>query len=323
MAKNVPSDPKLRAAFNKSAAMSAAKSFGVSPASVGEAYRSGFVSGNTPLYGSSANSVQQTILTYTPEDYYDPITESLNEEGQAKEEALRRAGLGRNDYSDYFYNPFSPEEYEDKDVATPQASAPLLDIPTSTTNYKRPRTVAAGWVATATDVGSTPTGTLTVIFRDGTPYNFYDVPETVWLGFHQSISKGRSYLNLPNSRNGSIGTLLAYSHGPADVSALSADMLKAVYAAARMQQIYNRDKSGKTYYQYEQRRRATTSSGNPKVGGKSSKAKVLATYSETGSKEVKVRVPHRIKTVGSPQGSTAARRGGTNPNKTAGKNPHQ
>lgn len=307
MAKNVPSDPTLRAAFNKSAAMSAAKGFGVPAAPIGQAYDSKFVSGDTPIYGRSAK-IQQTILTYKPQDYYDPLTESLTEEGQAKEEALRRAGLGRNDYSDYFYNPLSPEDYEDTDVEPPQAAAPLLDIPTSTTNYKRPRTVAAGWAATSTDAGSTPTGTLTVIFRDGTPYNFYDVPETVWLGFHQSISKGRSYLNLPNSRNGSIGTLLAYAHGPADVSSLSADMIQAVYAAARMKQIYDRDKSGKTYYQYQERLRPKAKPGGGKV---------------LGTRNGQVRQSVRVATVGSSQKTTAAKKGGTNPNKTSGKNPSQ
>jgi hypothetical protein len=61
--------------------------------------------------------------------------------------------------------------------------AAISILPTSTTNPDRPRTVAAGY-----DGGR---GVLTVVFRDGTFYNYYDVSEDEWGQFKSSYSKGR------------------------------------------------------------------------------------------------------------------------------------
>jgi hypothetical protein len=60
--------------------------------------------------------------------------------------------------------------------------APLTLVPTSTTNPERPRTVAAGFDEDRL--------VLTVVFRDGTFYNYYDVEPTTWQEFKQSWSKG-------------------------------------------------------------------------------------------------------------------------------------
>ena len=68
--------------------------------------------------------------------------------------------------------------------------ADITQSPTSTTNPDRPRTVAAGW-----DRGRK---VLTVIFRDGTFYNYYGVSGLEWNNFKRSRSKGRFiriYLN--------------------------------------------------------------------------------------------------------------------------------
>jgi hypothetical protein len=66
--------------------------------------------------------------------------------------------------------------------ATGQA-APITLVPTSTTNPKRPRTVAAGYLPS--------TKTLSVIFRDGTLYNYYEVGSLEWANFKRARSKGR------------------------------------------------------------------------------------------------------------------------------------
>ena len=55
--------------------------------------------------------------------------------------------------------------------------------PTSTTNPVKPRTLAAGYNA--------KTQVLTVVFRDGTWWNYYDVPLDIWDGFRQAESKGK------------------------------------------------------------------------------------------------------------------------------------
>jgi len=53
---------------------------------------------------------------------------------------------------------------------------------TSTSNPDRPRTLAAGW--------DKNTGTMTVVFRDRTWYNYYNVPEEIWDEFRGAPSKG-------------------------------------------------------------------------------------------------------------------------------------
>ena len=61
--------------------------------------------------------------------------------------------------------------------------APISIVPTSTTNPQRPRTVAAGY--------DDRRQVLTVVFRDGTFYNYYDVTDDEWTQFKASYSKGR------------------------------------------------------------------------------------------------------------------------------------
>lgn len=62
-------------------------------------------------------------------------------------------------------------------------AAPITIRATSTINPKRPRTLRAGYEYS--------TGTLTVIFRDGTWWNYYKVPASMWEGFRNSRSKGQ------------------------------------------------------------------------------------------------------------------------------------
>jgi hypothetical protein len=60
--------------------------------------------------------------------------------------------------------------------------APISVVPTSTTNPERPRTVAAGF--------DQKRAVLTVVFRDGTFYNYYDCDKSIWDGFKAEHSKG-------------------------------------------------------------------------------------------------------------------------------------
>lgn len=60
--------------------------------------------------------------------------------------------------------------------------APISIVPTSSTNPDRPRTVAAGY--------DDSRNVLTVVFRDGTFYNYYDVGEDEWAAFKSRPSKG-------------------------------------------------------------------------------------------------------------------------------------
>lgn len=91
--------------------------------------------------------------------------------------------------------PMSPTSWS-ATVASPYDTtpAPISVVPTTTTNWQRPRTVAAGY---AIEPGQTA-GKITVVFRDGTVYNYYDVTLTEWGQFKARQSKGkyiRSYLD--------------------------------------------------------------------------------------------------------------------------------
>jgi hypothetical protein len=125
---------------------------------------------------------------------------------------------------------------------TAVAPSALYDLPTSTTNWRRPRTVAAGYDYNPDE----DTGVLTVVFRDGTFYNYYDVPPSVWIEFHDSFSKG-PMLNRKTKNGGQAidGKLLSYKHGPADMSALSPKAQEFLYKAARTVQIYNRERTAR------------------------------------------------------------------------------
>jgi hypothetical protein len=61
--------------------------------------------------------------------------------------------------------------------------APLTQVPTTTSDPDRPRTIGAGYDVTRY--------ILTVQFRDNTLYNYYDVPPHIWDQFRGSPSKGK------------------------------------------------------------------------------------------------------------------------------------
>lgn len=152
-------------------------------------------------------------------------------------------GITADDYLGSGYE--SPEKTQGKRSGwtykgTPVSASALSDIPTSTTNWRRPRTVAAGYDYNP----DTDTGVLTVVFRDGTFYNYYDVPPSVWIQFHDSFSKG-PMLNRKTKNGGQAidGKLLSYKHGPADMSNLSSTAQEFLYKVARTAQIYHRDKT--------------------------------------------------------------------------------
>lgn len=105
----------------------------------------------------------------------------------------------------------------------------LTDVPTSSTNYSRPRTVAAGY--------DTETKTMTVVFRDGTFYNYYEVTSGEWQSFSSSLSKGKPWLNKRNSKQAMDGLFINKPRGRADVTAVSPQIREQLYRVARSHQI--------------------------------------------------------------------------------------
>ena len=91
------------------------------------------------------------------------------------------------------------EKFDPQDIGAAHAPgvdaspSPLTLNPTSTLFPERPRTLAAGYKF---NPGSQTVGKLTIMFRDGTLYNYYDVPISLWSTFKAAPSKGRAIVSL-------------------------------------------------------------------------------------------------------------------------------
>lgn len=113
------------------------------------------------------------------------------------------------------------------------------DIPTSSTNYARPRTVAAGY--------DEDNQVMTVVFRDGTFYNYYQVSPTEWEAFHASYSKGRPWLNKKNSKQPGDGLFIHKPRGEAtDLSTMDPRIREALVRVANTHQQKTAPKAGRT-----------------------------------------------------------------------------
>jgi hypothetical protein len=146
---------------------------------------------------------------------------------------------------------FQPDEMEDT------SPADITVVPTSTTNPNRPRTVAAGY--------DEEEEKLTVVFRDGTFYNYYEVSGGEWATFKANRSKGAV-----------IARMLDFKpRGPASVSDLSKSQQKefakysrAVYRYGRGAQVAVEGKvPGQTKTMYKTIAQSKRGK-NPSTGGK-------------------------------------------------------
>jgi hypothetical protein len=155
-----------------------------------------------------------------------------------------KLGFTQEELADYYYDPVSkPEDYYTGDNYKGSASifgrkenAVLTDIPTSTTNFRRPRTVAAGY--------DEENRIVTVIFRDGTAWNYYGIPSEAWIKFSQSITKGPFLNNAYHNKGRGDGDLLRYEgHGPADITRLTPRAQQEYYRIARAAQVLAKDKT--------------------------------------------------------------------------------
>ena len=108
-----------------------------------------------------------------------------------------------------------------------ETPAELTLVPTSTINPERPRTVAAGYDKIDKKI--------TVVFRDGTFYNYYEVSPSEWQAFKARVSKGRYIYSYLDSK----------PRGPADVAGISAVARRAFYRIARSTQVHSKGRPGK------------------------------------------------------------------------------
>lgn len=108
-----------------------------------------------------------------------------------------------------------------------ESPANLTVVPTSTIDPARPRTVAAGYDKAEQKI--------TVVFRDGTYYNYYQVNPAEWQAFKARVSKGRYIYSYLDSK----------PRGPADIAGISATARRAFYKIARASQQLHKGRPGK------------------------------------------------------------------------------
>lgn len=167
--------------------------------------------------------------------YYNPQTQAeANKRNQAGEAVFLGDDVYYVDSQGNFVDRSAGRKFYEEDLDTgetvipgekgPQfgesdAPAPLSLVPTSTTNPERPRTVAAGYDRNRE--------VLTVVFRDGTYYNYYEVNANEWQDFKTRISKGKY-----------IYQILDYKpRGPANVNSLPSYARTALYRLTRSIQL--------------------------------------------------------------------------------------
>jgi hypothetical protein len=159
--------------------------------------------------------------------------------GYGDDEAVAAAlGLGSRVAGTYYAG--DEQETEKVDGYSPEPVT-ITQIPTSSTDYSRPRTVAAGY--------DEARETMTVVFRDGTFYNYYQVSPTEWEAFSASFSKGRPWLNKANeTTQAADGIFIGKPRGVADVSTLDPGVKEQLYRVASAWQIAKKPRAHKTAY---------------------------------------------------------------------------
>jgi hypothetical protein len=161
-------------------------------------------------------------------------------------------------------NPFNELE------ESPNRPAELTDVPTSTTNVRKPRTVAAGYDESRS--------VLTVVFRDGTVWNYDNVTPGQWQNFHASISKGKPWINEFKFGVGQ----------PADMAKIDPNVQAELYSVARTAQL-----------QYQSKYRYRIADGKPPVR-KLGKANSLEAQKSLRPKIAKLQATNPAKNKGKP-----------------------
>lgn len=121
--------------------------------------------------------------------------------------------------------------------------AAITQRPTATSNPKRPRTVAAGY--------DRERRTLTLVFRDGTFYNYYEVSPQMWSTFKSLPSKG-AYIKRYLDKK---------PRGEAEMSYVTKNAQELLYRVSRVNQILYQGNE-----MYRPRRQPKLESRLPKPG---------------------------------------------------------
>lgn len=159
------------------------------------------------VYDEANQYVEDELMSYIPIEN----SRGLRAEAIAfgRNEALNDYGTGNKE--GYFNNAAIASDLT-------SGISRLSEVPTATSKPERPRTIAAGY--------DPRSKTLTLVFRDGTYYNYYEVSKQEWDTFR----------GLPSKYEYIAGTLDGHRRGEADVSVISEEVRRAIYQVARMSQ---------------------------------------------------------------------------------------
>ena len=164
------------------------------------------------------------------------------------EDQPEAAAMGFDVTSGTYYDPKSYNNLSSRARDKSYGPAAITQRPTSTSNPRRPRTVAAGY--------DKERQVLTLVFRDGTFYNYYDVSANMWQTFKSLPSKGKYIKRYLDGK----------PRGEASMSYVSKNAQELVYRVSRTNQIlYQGNES------YRPRRQPKLESRLPKPGKNSSK----------------------------------------------------
>lgn len=129
--------------------------------------------------------------------------------------------------------------------------APITLVPTSSIFPPRPRTVGAGWDSNRQ--------CLTVIFRDGTFYNYYDVSGLEWSNFKRARSKGKFIYTYLDGK----------VRGTASMSGIPQAHQEALYRVARTAQ------AAEGGFQYNQSKTSKRGTGKNRYGSKNTASRSM------------------------------------------------
>lgn len=173
----------------------------------------------------------EEFLGRSPYDAF-PMAESRMD---SAEEAAIMQDQGTKDYNPY-QGGMQPPGFGGPEFVSPNTSlgkyrGPSLgkdyetEIPTATSLPERPRTVAAGYDGER--------GVLTLMFRDGTLYNYYEVTPKTWATFKMLPSKWEFIAK----------TLDNHPRGNANLGSVNPKVLELMYQTSRTAQLLRHGKS--------------------------------------------------------------------------------
>lgn len=146
--------------------------------------------------------------------------------------------------------------FDDTDIPDNEQPAALSQVPTSSINPARPRTIAAGY---------TPkTNVMTVVFRDGTWWNYPSVKSLEWQNFKKAYSKGRFLI----AHGFQDGNRIGGKGYPADVSVINSQERAILAMRARAVQVHTGGlQQGQTAAGQKRAIKRSTAYGKGNLGG--------------------------------------------------------